>query len=66
VTPKPSRSVTAAIAGTAMTGSFTGTWAAWRTAASREPPYTSYTPSTSARNSASNPPRSSSRASSIQ
>src|SRR5690606_6278001 len=59
-------SVAAAIAETAMRGSLTGTWAASRSAASAEPLYTSYRPTTSAMNSVSNVPRSSSWASSVQ
>src|SRR5690606_450471 len=47
-------------------GSLTGTCAASRNAASAEPLYTSYRPTTSAMNSVSNVPRSSSWASSVQ
>jgi hypothetical protein len=66
VTPKPRWSVTAAMAETCPTGSLTGTWTASVSDAATVPRYTSYTPTTSAMNSESNFPRSSSRARSVQ
>jgi len=66
VTPKPSRSVTAAIAGTSSSGSRFGLCRPSRSAVSGPPRKTSYAPITSARKMPSKPPCSSSRASSSQ
>ena len=53
VTPNASRSVCATSAGISIIGSFAGASTAHRTAASDDPPWTSYRPSTSAKNSMS-------------
>jgi hypothetical protein len=64
--PNPRCSVTDAIADTSRIGSFTGTCDPVRSAASFEPPYTSYVPRTSAMKIPSNAPRSSVFARSVQ
>ena len=66
VMPKPSRSVAAAIAETASSGSVTGVCTARVSAALASPPKTSSWPTASAMNKASKPPESNSFASSTQ